>query len=81
LSAQDIDFGGEATETLPCEYNGDALEIGFNAVYLSDILSHLDTDRVMLKFSTPTRAGIVIPAEESQHESTLMLIMPVRLNS
>jgi DNA polymerase III subunit beta len=81
LSAQDVDFGGEATETLPCEYNGDALEIGFNAVYLSDILSHLDTERVMMKFSTPTRAGIVVPAEESQHESTVMLIMPVRLNS
>ncbi len=81
LSAQDIDFGGEATEILPCEYGGDALEIGFNAVYLSDILSHLDTERVMFKFSTPTRAGIVVPAEESPQESTLMLIMPVRLNS
>jgi DNA polymerase III subunit beta len=81
LSAQDIDFGGEATETIPCEYGGDAMEIGFNAIYLGDILTHLDTDRVMLKFSSPTRAGIIVPAEESQHESTVMLIMPVRLNT
>ncbi len=81
LSAQDIDFGGEATETLPCEYDGDGLEIGFNAVYLSDILTHLDADRVLMKFSTPTRAGIIVPAEESQNESTVMLIMPVRLNA
>jgi DNA polymerase III subunit beta len=81
LSAQDVDFGGEATETLPCEYNGDALEIGFNATYLNDILAHLDTERVMMKFNTPTRAGIVVPADESQHESSIMLIMPVRLNS
>jgi DNA polymerase-3 subunit beta len=81
LSAQDVDFGGEATETLPCEYSGDVLEIGFNATYLSDILTHLDTERVLLKFSTPTRAGIVVPADELQHEFTVMLIMPVRLNT
>jgi DNA polymerase-3 subunit beta len=81
LSAQDVDFGGEATETLPCEYSGDALEIGFNAVYLNDILAHLDTERVMFKLSTPTRAGVIVPAEESPHESTVMLIMPVRLNA
>lgn len=81
LSAQDVDFGGEATETLPCEYNGDALEIGFNATYLSDILTHIDTERIIMKFSTPTRAGIVVPADELQHEFTVMLIMPVRLNT
>lgn len=80
LSAQDVDFGGEATETIPCEYNGDALEIGFNAGYLVDILSHLDTERIMFKFGSSTRAGIVVPAEESQHESSVMLIMPVRIN-
>ena len=80
LSAQDVDFGGEATETLPCEYSGDEMEIGFNATYLVDILSHLDTERVKFKFGSPTRAGIVVPAEETQHESTVMLIMPVRIN-
>jgi DNA polymerase III subunit beta len=81
LSAQDIDFGGEATETLPCEYAGESLEIGFNATYLSDILAHMDTERIMFKFSSSTRAGIIVPAEELQHESTIMLIMPVRLNT
>jgi DNA polymerase III subunit beta len=81
LSAQDVDFGGEATETIPCEYSGEALEIGFNATYLNDLLTHVDTERIMLKFSTPTRAGIIVPADESQHESTIMLIMPVRLNT
>lgn len=81
LSAQDVDFGGEATEVLPCEYTGDAFEIGFNATYLIEILTHLDTERVLLKFGSPTRAGIIVPADEAQQESTTMLIMPVRLNA
>lgn len=81
ISAQDIDFGGEANETLTCTYNADSMEIGFNAIYLIDILSHLDATQVTMKFSSSTRAGIVTPAESSAQEDAVMLIMPVRLNT
>jgi len=80
ITAQDLDFGGEAKETIPCEYRGDELEIGFNSVYLIDILSHLDTEQVSFRFSTPTRAGIVSPVGKEK-ENVLMLVMPVRLNT
>ena len=81
LSAQDIDFGGEAHEVLSCQYSAEPLEIGFNAMYLVDILSHIDGEQVTMRFSTSTRAGIVNPAETLPQEDTLMLIMPVRLNT
>lgn len=81
ITAQDIDFGGEAKETIPCVYSGDALEIGFNSNYLLDILSHLDSDEVMFRFSSPTRAGIVAPAGDARTEDIVMLVMPVRLNN
>lgn len=80
MSAQDIDFGGEAKETVECDYSGDALEIGFNSSYLLDILTHLDDDKVTFKFSTPTRAGIVSPAGNTV-DDIMMLVMPVRLNT
>jgi DNA polymerase III subunit beta len=35
----------------------------------------------VMEFSTPNRAGVVTPAEESQGEHMLMLIMPVMLNT
>lgn len=81
LTAQDIDFGGEAKETIPCAYTGEALEIGFNSNYLLDILSHLDSEDVVFKFSSSTRAGIVTPGDESREEEIVMLVMPVRLNT
>jgi DNA polymerase-3 subunit beta len=81
ISAQDIDFGGEARETVPCVYKAEPLEIGFNSQYLVDILSHLEESEVVMKFSTSTRAGIVAPAEESAQEEVIMLVMPVRLTS
>ena len=81
ITAQDIDFGGEAKETLSCSYSDDDMEIGFNATYLIDILTHLDTEQVMFKFSSPTRAGIISPVGASDQEEVLMLVMPVRLNA
>jgi len=81
ISAQDVDFGGEAKEGVSCEYSGTEIDIGFNSVYLTDILSHLEGDEIQLKFSSPTRAAIVAPVEGSGEEEVLMLVMPVRLNT
>lgn len=80
IAAQDLDFGGEARETISCTYTDESLEIGFNSTYLIDILSHLESEKVAFKFSAPTRAGIVMPAESNDRDEVLMLVMPVRLN-
>ena len=80
IYAQDIDFGGDAKETVQCTYDGESLEIGFNANYLLEILTHMEADEASFKFSTPTRAGIITPVAPREHEDILMLVMPVRLN-
>jgi DNA polymerase-3 subunit beta len=80
VTAQDIDFGGDARETIKCAYSDGTMEIGFNSTYLIDILTHLDGESVTFNFSTPTRAGLISPSEQSERESVIMLVMPVRLN-
>jgi len=80
VAAQDIDFGGEARETLPCEYDGEELEIGFNAQYMVEMLNHLDAEKVTFRFSTPTRAGLLTPLGSNGAE-VVMLVMPVRLTN
>ncbi len=81
VSAQDLDFSNEATEQLTCAYDGDSLNIGFNAKFLVEMLTVLDTDEVKLELSTPTRAGIIIPADDNEEVDILMLIMPVMLSN
>ncbi len=39
LSTTNADVGGEGKESLECDYNGDTLELGYNAVYVNDILN------------------------------------------
>lgn len=82
ISAEDIDFNNEANERLACDYNGQDMEIAFNARFLSDMLNNLGTEQVQMELSLPNRAGILTPASENGagEENVLMLVMPVMLN-
>ncbi|GDX49553.1 DNA polymerase III subunit beta [Bacteroidota bacterium] len=81
ISAEDIEMANEAVEKIHCEFEGDDMEIGFNAKFLKEMLSTLDGDQVQLCLSAPNRAGLVIPNENERDEDITMLIMPMMLNN
>ncbi|MBN1398344.1 MAG: DNA polymerase III subunit beta [Bacteroidetes bacterium] len=80
IMAEDIDFGGEAKEKIACSYSAENIEIGFNAIYLIDILSHIDSQEVIFNFSSSVKAAIIKPVTMKENEDVLMLVMPMRLN-
>ena len=81
ISAEDLDFSNEANERLVCEHIGDDIEIGFNARFLIEMLSNIETKMIELHLSAPNRAGLIIPQEQDENEDVLMLVMPVMLNN
>jgi DNA polymerase III subunit beta len=81
ISAEDLDFSNEASERLSCQYEGEDMEIGFNAKFLIEMLNNIDADEVNLELSTPNRAGLLMPAGTDENENILMLVMPVMLNN
>jgi DNA polymerase-3 subunit beta len=80
VSAEDLDFSNEANERLSCEHEGEDIEIGFNARFMIEMLSNLDTDQIRLNMSAPNKAGVILPVEKDKNEDILMLVMPVMLN-
>jgi DNA polymerase-3 subunit beta len=66
---------GEARESLPAPYNGDAMEIGFNAEFLRDGLDSVDSDSVKFKLISPLRPAVL----EGESDDYVYLIMPIRL--
>lgn len=80
ISAEDLDFSNEANERLSCEHDGEDIEIGFNAKFLIEMLSNLDSNKIALTMSAPNKAGVILPAEKDAEEDILMLVMPVMLN-
>jgi DNA polymerase-3 subunit beta len=81
ISAEDLDFSNEAHERLSCQFEGEDMEIGFNAKFLVEMLNNLNCEEVVLEMSTPNRAGLLVPAVKEDHEDILMLVMPVMLNN
>jgi DNA polymerase III subunit beta len=81
VSAEDIERSSEAHETIRCDYGSEQMVIGFNSVYLTEVLNNIDDDEVSFEFSSPNRAGVVTPAQQDDGERMLMLIMPVMLNT
>jgi len=81
ISSEDLDFSNEAHERLSCQFEGEDLEIGFNAKFLIEMLNNLDAEEVMLEMSTSNRAGLLTPTVSDENEDVLMLVMPVMLNT
>ncbi|NVD43973.1 DNA polymerase III subunit beta [Qipengyuania atrilutea] len=67
---------GTAAEELAAEYGADNLEIGFNANYLKDILSQIDSDNVELHLAD---AGAPTLIRKDDKASALYVLMPMRV--
>lgn len=80
LSSEDIDYSTSAKEELTCEYFGQQMNIGFKGTSMIEILSNMDSESVILKLADPSRAGVIVPAEQAENDNLLMLIMPMLLN-
>ena len=74
LRARDL---GEAEDQLPVAYDGDELDIGFNANYLLEVLRYLPGDDVRMSLKAPERAATFEPVDEEL--VFLCLVMPLRL--
>jgi DNA polymerase-3 subunit beta len=78
FSVQTPDLG-EAQDELPIRYDGDPLDIGFNASYLLEILRFIPSEEVRLTFKAPERAATVEPEGWDDPAKYLCLVMPLRL--
>ena len=58
------------------DYEGDALEVGFNVSYLLDVLGVLSGEQVKLSLSDPNSSALL---EESDVGDSLYVVMPMRL--
>ena len=65
---------------MTCRYEGEDIQIAFNAKFLVELLNATGSSEVVLELSTPTKAGILLPVEKEEGEELLMLAMPLMLN-
>ena len=61
---------------MPAEYSSDGFEIGFNAGYLKDILSQIDSDVVEIHLAD---AGAPTLIRKDENAPALYVLMPMRV--
>ena len=71
---------GEGHDEIEVGYDGEELEIGFNANYLLEVLRYMTTEEVKVTFKAPERAATIEPVAEGDASlDYLCLVMPLRL--
>jgi DNA polymerase III subunit beta len=66
---------GEAKESIPVQFSGDSMEIGFNAEFLREGIESIGADDMRLKLISPLRPAVIDGGEDDP----TYLIMPIRL--
>ena len=67
-------------EIIECDYDGEPMTIGYNAVYLKEVLQHQNSDEIKIMLNTPLNAGLFMPIEQIENNNKTTLLMPIRLN-
>ena len=80
VKAEDTLYNNEAVETIKCDYDGEDMEIGFNARYLIEMLSIVETPEAVLSMSEHNRPGVLTPTQQGNDEELMMLLMPIVIN-
>ena len=61
------------------DFDNTPFVIAFNAGYLLDAVSQMETEELNVSFGNPSKAAIITPTEQKNDEDFIELIMPVRV--
>ena len=75
LDTEDYDFSKTATERMTCEYNGAPMSIGFKGTKTMEILSNINSTEIEIQLADPSRAALIIPAEQPEGQDILILLL------
>jgi DNA polymerase III subunit beta len=69
---------GEGNETVPVEYGGPEINLGFNSQYLLDFLQSIDSDEVYFEFKDVQSQAQLRQKSESEYDYRYV-VMPMRI--
>lgn len=77
LKACENGYNASAWESVPCDFNGTEMVIGFSGPYVSEILATIGYNDVVVHLSDPSRPGVFEPLENQEDTELLMILMPM----
>ena len=76
ISASNLEEGGSGIEEINIKYDGPSLDIGFNSIYLKEIINQFTLNEITILFSDSTAPTII---RDSSKSESLYVLMPMRV--
>ena len=67
---------GDASESMPCAFEGEPMEIAFNPQFFIEGIESVETEEIVLRLTSPLRPGLL---QAAGSEDFSYLVMPIRL--
>ncbi len=76
INTEDNNSSSKAEESVPLDYAGEKLLVGFNAGKIIELLKNVSTDMVLMEINSGKKPVIIKPYESTESYEMLMLLMP-----
>jgi len=80
ISTEDPENITSAKESIQCDYEGENIIVGYNALFLIEVLKNQNSSNITIKLDNSLTAGIFL-SKPIDEEDTISLLMPIRLNN
>ena len=77
LSARNQDLGGDSEESLPVKFDGKPISVGYNAIYVLEVLRLINSEEVKIRLNSNLGATVFEPVQKDF--SYFFIVMPLRL--
>jgi len=79
ISAEDYEYSKSASVSIPCDYEGKEFKIAFKHSWLSELVSNVLDDNVMLRITANNRPVLVVPETHDDTTEYVYLQMPMMM--
>ena len=79
MDVENLDMSTSAHEVIPCAYDGEALEIGFNGEYLLEVISNIDGENIVMHLISPNKPCVFTPQEGEENIEHKAVLTPMVL--
>lgn len=76
INTEDSNSSSKAEESIPLDYTGEKMLIGFNSSKISELLKNINTDMVLMEINSGKKPVIIKPFESNESYDMMMLLMP-----
>ena len=80
IQTEDKETRASAKEHISCEYKYEDITVGYNALYLKEVIQHIGTKKIEIYLSGQMTPAIIKPDKQKANTNNTALLMPLRIN-